>query len=924
MGSEHITLLLTKLNRPRLPDNLIHRPHLIERLKQGLNRKLTLISAPAGYGKSTLIVSCLETCPYPAAWLSLAEADNDLIIFVTYVVATIQTLFPGACPQTLSLLRSPQAVPPDHLATTLINEAVELPGPFILVLDDYHWLKAEAIDQFLTFLLDYLPPQMHVCLITRQDPPLPLGRLRARQEMTEIRQSDLCFSTAETQAFLEQFMGSAPPAEVVAVLAKRAEGWVVSLHLAALSLRLQADPKRFIEEFSGTNRYIMEYLTDEILQNQPRASQDFLLKTAILHRFCGPLCDAVIENNDPDWNGQAYLTGLAQANFLLIPLDEENHWYRYHYLFQDLLYHKLKTEVAAPVITALYARASAWCASHGLIEEALNYTLLANRLDQAAELVAGQRHDLLNRGTWRILENWLDRLPESLIQQSPSLLMARVWILNLRLQIQTIPPLLEQAETLLERLSAKLPPAEVHLLRLELNHFWGVVWYWRGDGQASFNHLHYVLQDLPEDFGFMYGHGVIYFGLAAQITGQTGLALQLAHQLSQHPHRFSQLTRIQILGMLFFIHLLSGNLTESAQWANEALRVAREPQYARQMAWNQYLLGYIHYVWNHLETALAHLTEAAAARHLLDVRAGIDSLALLALTHQAMARSDQAAEAANQLVEFAVQVGSSRDIAAARSFQARLWLRQGDNEAAFRWQQSADLAADIGPMFFWAELPRLTECRALMAEGTPAALSQAAAKLEEHLQMAEATYNTRQIIEVLLLQALAYQAQAGLPSGSGPAPSSGSGQALAALERAVTLARPGGFIRSFVDYGPPMAHLLRQLAQQGVAPAYIHQILAAFGNDDGDSLKVEADNQSIQPSALSPQPLIEPLTLRELEILDLLAQRWSYQEIADVLYISVTTVKSHAHHIYQKLDVSGRSRAVSMAKSLGLLPNGHK
>jgi LuxR family maltose regulon positive regulatory protein len=896
---KNITLLQTKFNRPRLPDNFISRPHLMERLQQGVNRKLTLICAPAGYGKSTLAAGWLETYPCSAAWLSLDEMDGDLYRFLTYMAAAVQTIFPDGCAQTLNLLQATQAPPPEYLTVTLINEMAALDRPFILILDDYHQIKQEAIHQFISVLIDNIPTPMQLVIISRETPPLPIPRLRANREILEIRPADLRFSAAESGAFLAQYLGAPLPVRLVEMLVERTEGWIAGLRLAALSLRGKTDYHGFVETFHGTNRYIMEYLLDEILMRQPQAVQEFLLQTSILNHLCGPLCDALTGQHDPASNGQVYLEQLQRANFLIISLDEENHWYRYHALLRDLLRHKLMAEANPQQVAALHARAAGWLAGQGLVEEALLHLLAAGDPLGAAQLVESQRHHLLNQDDWRTLDRWLALLPAGLLQQRPGLLMARAQVfLFFTFNLRAVPPLVQAAERLLSEPAAPLSQDEALLVGVELDVIKGCLECLQGQAARSFDHLQRALFRIPPEYAHWRGLAVVYFCLAAQMTGQGDIALQIAVALENEVVAEDILT-VNLLTAQLLNFLLDGQVPKFIQLTEYALKLSERHNYVNMVASGHFLLGHGHYLLNNLEVAASHLAQAVEMRYHQHTRLAVDALALLALTHQARQQPAQAKKTIELLLDFARQNENMAILAVARSGQARIALQQGDIEAATRWLQTADLALDSGAMLHLAELPRLTYCRALIAQGTAAALPEAVEKLQAHLKMAEDTHNTLQIIQILSLQSLAYYAQGQVET------------ALAALKRAVTLAQPGGFIRTFVDCGLPIAGLLRQLAGQGVAPDYVRQILAAFPD-----LRLE-DKEIVNRKS---EIVNDSLTNRELEILELLAAGLSNQEIARSLYVSILTVKSHTWHIYQKLGVKSRYQAVAKAKTLNLLP----
>ena len=419
-------ILTTKLYIPPPQPRVVLRPRLIERLNEGLHRKLTLISAPAGFGKTTLLSEWVaSSCSRPAAWLSLDEGDNDPTRFLAYLVAALQTIAPNIGEGVLGALQSPQPPPTESILTALLNEVTTIPDDLVLVLDDYHVIDARAVDDALDFLLEHLPPRMHLVIATREDPNLPLARLRARGQLTELRAADLRFTPSEAAEFLDQVMGLNLSAEEIAALETRTEGWIAGLQLAALSMRGREDVPGFIKTFTGSHHFVLDYLVEEVLQQQPESVQTFLLRTSILDRLCGPLCDAVLL--DLSASGQETLEYLEHANLFLVPLDNERRWYRYHHLFAELLRQRLHQSAASSTgderesVAELHIRASVWCEDNGLEVEAFQHAAAADDVERAARLVEGGGMPLHFRGAVAPVLSWLESLPTTELDAMPSL-----------------------------------------------------------------------------------------------------------------------------------------------------------------------------------------------------------------------------------------------------------------------------------------------------------------------------------------------------------------------------------------------------------------------------------------------------------------------------------------------------------------------
>src|SRR5437588_1426780 len=422
-------ILATKLYIPRLRPNVVSRPRLIERLNEGLHRKLTLISAPAGFGKTTLVSEWVEGIERASAWLSLDEGENDPARFLAYLVAALQTIAATIGEGVLGMLQSSQPPPPEAILTALLNEITTLPDHFVLVLDDYHVIDAKPVDHALTLLLEHLPPHLHLVIATREDPALPLARLRVGGQLTEVRAVDLRFTPSEAAAFLNQVMGLDLSAEDIARLSTRTEGWIAGLQLAAISMQGQQDTASFIKSFTGSHHFVLDYLVEEVLGQQSESVQTFLLRTSILDRFCGPLCDAVVL--DPSVSGRAALEDLERANLFIVPLDNDRRWYRYHHLFADLLRQRLQQSTASSPedegggVAELHRRASQWYEDQGLEIEAFHHAVAANDVERAARLVEGDGMPLQFRGAVIPVLQWLESLPKTVLDARPSL-----WVMS--------------------------------------------------------------------------------------------------------------------------------------------------------------------------------------------------------------------------------------------------------------------------------------------------------------------------------------------------------------------------------------------------------------------------------------------------------------------------------------------------------------
>jgi LuxR family maltose regulon positive regulatory protein len=907
-----ITLIRTKLQRPRLPSGLIHRRRLLDRLHAGSERKLTLISAMAGAGKTTLLAQWLEECPQPSAWLSLDEHDNDLVVFVSYLIGAVRTVFPGACEKTLDLLSVAQTPPLRVLITALVNELDDLctvhrqeardahgehsSSCLILALDDYHTITDPAIHEVLSALVEHLPQGIHLALATRADPQLPLAGWRARWELNEVRSADLRFTSEEAHALLEATTGRALLPETTRLLESKTEGWVVGLRLAALSMRTGADDKAFVQAFKGTDSdLVVEYLVSEVLARQSAEIQDFVLRTSLLDRFCAPLCEAVTEI--PANRSQEIIDWIGGANLFLVPLDEGGGWYRYHHLFRDLLRHRLGQQTCTADISELHARAGAWFAQKGLIDEALHHFLTADDTSAAMALVARHRYALMNRAQWPRLERYLQQFSPELVDESPVLVMISTWLLYQRGRYAELPAAVQKVEAALDRTT--LPPEAIDPLQGEISALRSYVSTLTLDVKGAIVHARHALAQTPHELWIVRILARMCLGGALLMKGDVNGAYEAVYASFEEEGDQSNAFKSTVLTTACNIHWMTADLPGQARAAEQTLALSREPYSPAFRAWGHYHLGRVRYHQGDLGAAGEHFAAVVRQPYLSYGICYVNSACGLALVHHAQGRPEQAREVIETAIAFALETGNTTLLPVALAFQAELALMQGQIAAAGHQAGRFDPVPPLSPMYGLFS-PHLTLVKVWLAQNTPASRDRAADLLSRVRAFCESTHTTRFLIEALALQALLHDVEGDEPA------------ALAALEQAIALAEPGGFIRVFVDLGSPMASLLERLRLQGVAVDYLGQVLAAFPDSDLVSRTIANPKSKIQN-------LIEPLTPRELEVLALLDRHLTNKEIAAELVISYGTVKTHTLNIYRKLDVRKRREAVDRAKELNLL-----
>lgn len=894
-------LLRTKLFRPSPPQDYVVRPRLVEALNDGLGRPLTLICAPAGYGKTSLASAFLATCPLPSAWVSLDEGDNDLRLFLEYVLAAIDSACPQAVRGTQLLLAGAVLPPVAVIANSLISELAELQQPLILALDDVQDIRDPDVMYLLDALLGQPLPGLHVMLLTRREPPLPWAKLRMRGQVTDIRSQDLRFSAQEAAAFLQHAIDMPLSEEAIGALVEDTEGWPAGLRLATLTLRHGGDDiDRRIATLHAENRHVTAYLVDEVLSRVPSDIAQFLIRTSILDRLCGPLCDTVTGVQGMPSRGPAHLAWLASANLFITSLDEEGLWYRYHHLFQVLLQRELARQLDAKAIDNLHRRASAWYASQGDIEAALQHAVAGHDSVTAAQLVADHRHHLLNTERRPRLERWLRLLANSDMAQHPDLLLAQAWIALLgRADSQTVLALVDQAQALVDQTGdqgarARQLQGEIDTLRCIEKGFAA------NDPHGVVMVATRALAAMPLEWTMARTEAWLHLALAHLMLGELDQSHAVLAEANWEAAAAGGAPQARRVGAGCFIHWMAADLTRMLQTAHQTVTTARASNQQREsLGWGHYFLACGHYLRNDLAAAEFHANAVLDQRYACHRIAVTQSAIVLASIHQARGLPEDARQALYQVNDYLVEMRSEALLPLVQAYRAELAARQGDTDSASVW------AATFGPLipsnimaFFYA--PQLTLPKVLLAINTPESRQQATDALARLHTFVTQTHNTRFTIDVLALQARLHQAEGNEPA------------ALQALQRAVALAKPGGLIRVFVDLGRDMAALLQRLARRESGSEYIAHILRAFP---------AFPPPFSSPTRPAPQAtLIEPLTWREQEVLALLAQRLSGKEIAQRLTLSEATVKRHCANIYQKLAVSGRREAVSAAVGLGLLP----
>jgi len=935
---------------------LVARPRLSERLNAGLHRKLTLVAAPAGFGKTTLLSEWLAHCGRPVAWVSLDVGDNDAPRFLAYIIAALQTVAPQVGAEVMALLQSPQPPLVESLLTLLLNEiATESDhsftdtGPrFILVFDDYHVIDAKGVDQLLTFLVDHLPPQLHLVIATREDPSLPLARLRARGHLTEVRAADLRFTLAETANLLNGVMGLSLTVQDVAGLEARTEGWIAGLQLAALSLQDCQDVSGFIQTFAGDHRYILDYLVEEVLQRQPEPVREFLLQTAILERLHGPLCDAVTGQ----MGGGARLDALQRGNFFVVPLDDRRQWYRYHHLFAEVLAAHLQAE-QSDLVAILHCRASVWYEQHGLVTEAITHALKAENFTHASELLELAIPTMRRTRQEATLLSWLKMLPDEILYDRPVLSAVYAGTLLQTGVVEGVEKRLQDAERWLDASStpaiagqarveksaqphAHLPKGtlvvmdqeEFHRLPTWLALYRAGLALIRGDVNGTLAYAQQARDRLSADDHFGRGAVVALLGLAYWTRGDLAAANQLYAEGMANLQKVGFLS--DVIGgaiALADIRITQGQLREAMRTYEQTLQLAttQHPNGSQTLlrgtADMHVGLSELYRERNDLDVARQHLLRSQALGEHLGFPQNPYRWRVATARLQEAEGDWEGALALLQEAERLYVSDFYPNVRPVAALKARIWIALGRLTEALDWARVQGLSVD-DDLSYLREFEHITLARILLASHRPDlvehSLSETMQFLDRLLQAAEAGARLGRAIEILVVRALAHHRQGN------------SAVAHLSLARALTLAEPERYVRLFVDEGEAMRLLIATfqlwITQQPATEQtrklsmYADNLLAALGNAPPNAIEppiTEPLKITNRPSfILNP---VESLSERELEVLRLFATALSGPEIAQRLMIGLSTVRTHTKHIFSKLNVNSRRAAVNRAIELDLI-----
>jgi LuxR family maltose regulon positive regulatory protein len=909
-----IPIIRSKLYQPGWSSTLLLRDRLLVTNPVGSGGRVTLVSAPAGYGKSTIIAQYIEATECSCAWLSLDPEDSDLRRFLAYVVAALRDAVPGCCPSTAECLQMPVLPGSEELAAVFCNDLDDLDDlddlvlPIVLVLDDYYLICGSAVHDFLNQILRRPPKNLHTVIITRRDPPLALQGLRASALLAEIRMQQLAFTAEESHEFIRNELGDTISTLAISGLHQRTEGWPVALRLAALAAPESGSRDEFAESIPSDIHSVREYLLVEVLAKHPPELSQFLLRTAFLDRFCARLCEAVLPDaahESMTLSGNDFMSRIHESGLFSIALDNNQEWYRYHHLFQILLQERARSDLGEDEIRDIRVRASKWFEDQGHLEEAISHLLQASMITEAGALIVRHRNTIMNNEQWHRLESWLRMLPPHMLAATPELLLLKARFLRTRGSREESWQTLEQAEALLETTEIDQELRRELLGSMESSRCFQL--YAMSDGPGAVEKARQSLELLPDDSLAERGFALIIMAAALQMTGEVESAKKILYAAMSGGGTAEDLSVIlssRVLIALGFVQWMDADLSGLRPTAEQGAAQAALVNLGEALAVLRSFQGAVLYHRNELVDVHDRLRDVTQTRAIANAEFYAQCMIISSLTYQELGDTAKATSDSAALTDFALMTQNAYLIAHAEAFSAEISLRQGRMAEALSWAERFD-PEPLSPMYVFYS-PQLTQAKVFVLNDAAESGERAEALLNRLIDYLTSTHNKRFLLEALALRAMLLDAK-----GEGEA-------AKKELKRAIDIAQPGRFIRVFVDLGPRLVNLLHGLKLDEGGLRYVGEIVAAFRTSSAGSTS-DVTRVPTVTSCIG----VEPLSKREQQILALLASRLSNKEIADRLHISPVTVKRHTANIYQKLGVHGRRQAVAKATGMGMFSDNY-
>ena len=891
---DHLMILQTKLHAPVISGDQIFRDKIIDKLETNIEKRLSLISAPAGYGKSQTVAQWVERSSAKSAWISLDEEHNDLRVFLSYFIAAIENVFPNTLAETNLLLSAGKLPPVRRIAYTIINELDAIEDNFILVLDDYHRIKEKEIHNLLDEILSYPPQNLHISIVSRKDPPLNLNNLLVNGRMIELRMQDLAFSEDEIRLLFKKTVNVDLDQSSIAMLQAKTEGWIVALRMATLLSEDNSNTEQLMVGFQGGSHSLSIYLLDEIIEKQSDQVQRTMLIASLLNRFNVELIDRMIVlNKDEDKiDGEYFIQWLLQSNLFLIPLDKSGTWYRFHHLIQKLLFGLFKDKFGLEKVNAFREAASVWFENKGFIEESLEYMLAAQNTTKVFAIIQRHRLNFLNKDLWYVVANWAAKLPPE-NNTDPDLVLAKTWGAYENFQLDQLLPLLEELPTVLND-SKKHQSywGEWHLMQ-------GLLEFWSGNANGGIQQLKKAKELLPEGENLCNGMLILHHGMATTLNGEYDLS---SKELTAHLQKSTSdpvyITRL--MAGLFYINQFDGNLKISIQTAQDIQELASSKKiiYTEAMAACMEITA--RFCMYNFDQSKDLFNKAIKYRYILHTRTALDAMAAIVIANELQAKTDEANSALQALENFTKELGNTAHDMLLFSASGRLALLRNNISSAMAWAQNIEEEVSFANLFCWVEIPLLTKARIFIAEGSIHNLQRARVILNDLKQAAASYHLNNHLIEILVLECVLYNKQ------------DMEVESEASLREAIALASAKQWLRPFVEAGEEILPLLKKLEPNPSYKSFVENVVSKI------SLKHHFPPESEKEQLKKPSANSD-LSAREHEVVQLLAQGLRYKEMSAELFISEGTIKRHVYNICQKWEVPNRFTLIDKAKELSLL-----